>query len=65
VAGEFTEKTLHHEGNAVREFYSPLEGPWLVIMDHPRLIQRDQSEIKRSAAEANKAACLLSSEIAL
>jgi Rad3-related DNA helicase len=25
-SGEFTEKTLAHEGNAVREFYSALEG---------------------------------------
>ena len=25
--GEFTEKTLIHEGNEVREFYAALEGP--------------------------------------
>jgi hypothetical protein len=25
--GEFTEKTLIHEGNEVREFYAVLEGP--------------------------------------
>jgi hypothetical protein len=25
--GEFIEKTLSHEGNAVREFYAALEGP--------------------------------------
>jgi hypothetical protein len=25
--GEFTEKTLSHEGNEVREFYAALEGP--------------------------------------
>ena len=24
--GEFTEKTLHHQGNAVREFYAALDG---------------------------------------
>jgi transposase len=28
--GEFTEKTLSHEGNAVREFYGALEGPVMV-----------------------------------
>ena len=28
--GEFTEKTLAHEGNAVREFYAALEGPVVV-----------------------------------
>ena len=28
--GEFTEKTLDHEGNAVREFYAALESPVLV-----------------------------------
>ena len=28
--GEFTEKTLFHEGNAVREFYAALEGPVVV-----------------------------------
>jgi hypothetical protein len=28
--GEFTEKTLGHEGNAVRAFYAALEGPVLV-----------------------------------
>jgi len=28
--GEFTEKTLFHEGNAVREFYATLEGPVVV-----------------------------------
>jgi len=28
--GEFTEKTLCHEGNAVREFYASLEGPVVV-----------------------------------
>ena len=28
--GEFTEKTLEHEGNAVREFYAALEGPVVV-----------------------------------
>ena len=29
-SGEFTEKTLSHEGNAVREFYAALEGPVVV-----------------------------------
>jgi hypothetical protein len=29
--GEFTEKTLAHEGNKVREFYAALEGPVVVI----------------------------------
>jgi len=28
--GEFTEKIIHHEGNAVREFYAALEGPTVV-----------------------------------
>ena len=28
--GEFTEKTLRHEGNEVREFYAGLEGPVVV-----------------------------------
>ncbi len=28
--GEFTEKTLNHESNAVREFYAALEGPVVV-----------------------------------
>ena len=28
--GEFTEKTLSHEGNVVREFYAALEGPVVV-----------------------------------
>src|SRR5512140_3748154 len=28
--GEFTEKTLSHEGNAVRAFYAALEGPVVV-----------------------------------
>ena len=28
--GEFTEKTLNHEGNEVREFYAGLEGPVVV-----------------------------------
>ena len=31
--GEFTEKTLHHEGNAVREFYAALEGEVVVGME--------------------------------
>ena len=29
-SGEFIEKTLPHEGNAVREFYAALEGPVVV-----------------------------------
>ncbi len=29
--GEFIEKTLVPEGNAVREFYTALEGPVIVI----------------------------------
>jgi len=28
--GEFTEKTIRHEGNTVREFYTGLEGPVVV-----------------------------------
>ncbi len=28
--GEFTEKTLNHESNEVREFYAALEGPVVV-----------------------------------
>jgi len=28
--GEFSKKTLCHEGNAVREFYAALEGPVVV-----------------------------------
>jgi hypothetical protein len=28
--GEFTERTLAHEGNQVREFYAALEGPVVV-----------------------------------
>ena len=28
--GEFTEKTLRHEGDAVREFYAALAGPVVV-----------------------------------
>jgi hypothetical protein len=28
--GEFTEKTLSHDGNEVREFYAALEGPVVV-----------------------------------
>jgi transposase len=28
--GEFIERTLSHEGNAVREFYAALEGPVVV-----------------------------------
>jgi hypothetical protein len=28
--GEFTEKTLNHEENQVREFYAALEGPVVV-----------------------------------
>lgn len=31
--GEFTEKTLPHEGNAVREFYAALEGPSVVGLE--------------------------------
>ena len=26
--GEFTEKTIPHEGTALREFYAALEGRW-------------------------------------
>ena len=29
-SGEFLEKTLLHEGNAIREFYANLEGPVVV-----------------------------------
>jgi hypothetical protein len=29
-SGEFIEKTILHEGNAVREFYAALEGPVVV-----------------------------------
>ncbi len=29
--GEFTEKTLNHEENQVREFYAALEGPVVVV----------------------------------
>ena len=31
--GEFTEKTIFHEGNAVREFYAALEGPVVVGLE--------------------------------
>ena len=30
ATGEFTEKTLSHERNEVREFYAALEGPLVV-----------------------------------
>jgi hypothetical protein len=30
--GEFTEKTLSHEGNAVGAFYAALEGPAVVAL---------------------------------
>ena len=29
--GEFTEKTIRHAGNAVREFCAALEGPVVVV----------------------------------
>ena len=29
-SGEFTEKIVRHEGDAVREFYASLEGPVIV-----------------------------------
>jgi len=32
-SGEFAEKTLFHEGNAVREFYAALEGPVVVCIE--------------------------------
>ena len=31
--GEFTAKTLCHEGNAVREFYAAPEGPVVVVIE--------------------------------
>jgi hypothetical protein len=34
--GEFTEKTLSHEGNEVREFYAALEGPVVVVLYRSR-----------------------------
>ena len=34
--GEFTEKTLSHEGNEVREFYAALEGPVVVGIEATR-----------------------------
>ena len=33
--GEFTEKVIRHEGNAVREFYAALEGRVVVGMEAP------------------------------
>ena len=32
-SGEFTEKTLCHEGNAVREFYPAIKGPVVVSIE--------------------------------
>src|SRR5256886_5003876 len=37
--GEFTEKTLAHEGNKVREFYAALEGPVVVGIEAPGAMQ--------------------------
>jgi hypothetical protein len=37
--GEFTEKTLSHEGNEVREFYAALQGP-VVGIEATGAIQR-------------------------
>jgi hypothetical protein len=35
ATGEFTEKTLAHERNQVREFYATLEGPVVVVSKPP------------------------------
>ena len=47
--GEFTEKTLAHEGNKVREFYAALEGPVVVGIEttgaFPRTENLDKGEI--------------------
>ena len=37
--GEFTEKTLCHEGNTVREFYAALEGPVVVGIEATSAMQ--------------------------
>jgi hypothetical protein len=37
--GEFTEKTLSHEGNEVREFYAALEGQVVVGIEAPGTMQ--------------------------
>ena len=39
-SGELTEKTLSHEGNAVREFYAALEGPVVVGIEATGAMQR-------------------------
>ena len=38
--GEFLEKTLPHEGGAVREFYAALEGPVVVGIEATGAMQR-------------------------
>jgi transposase len=38
--GEFTEKTLAHEGNKVREFYAALESPAVVGIEATGAMQR-------------------------
>ena len=42
--GEFTEKTLCHEGNAVRAFYAGLEGPVVVGIDLNACYQRGMKD---------------------
>ena len=39
--GEFTEKTLSHEGNAVREFYAALEPAVVVGIEATGAMQTD------------------------
>jgi len=37
--GEFIERTLAHEGNAVREFYAGLKGPMIVGIEATQSMQ--------------------------
>jgi hypothetical protein len=43
--GEFVERTLSHEGNALREFYAALEGPVVVGIEATGSAGADVGEI--------------------
>ena len=43
--GELIEKTLHHEGDEVREFYSALPGPVLVGIEATGMPDRTHSAV--------------------
>ena len=54
--GEFTEKTLSHEGNELREFYAALEGPCMKLLGVSGVF--DYAGLNRSSRYRAGSCCL-------